>query len=122
MNRTPLTRKTPLKRGSSELKTKTFLRQKVPLRKRSEKMSEIYRTQRIPLVIEMLEESPWCSARLKHCTRRATDVHEVKSRARGGSITDKDNCITLCRHCHTFITEHPRWAKEHGWSKSSWDE
>lgn len=121
MKRSPLVRKTPMKRGSS-LQSRTYLRQKVPLKKRSDKMAEIYKNERIPLVIEMLAESPWCAARLQGCTHRSVDVHEVKSRGRGGSITDKANCRTLCRHCHDWITTHPKWSKEHGWSKSSWDD
>lgn len=51
---------------------------------------------------------------------RATDVHEIKSRARGGSITDLDNLAVLCRPCHTFITENPYQAAAESWSVSSW--
>lgn len=44
----------------------------------------------------------------------ATDVHELKTRARGGSITELSNCIALCRGCHSWITEHPAWATAKG--------
>ena len=54
------------------------------------------------------------------CSGIPTDVHEIKTRARGGSITDPDNCLALCRGCHTFITEHPAWALEHGFVVHSW--
>jgi len=50
----------------------------------------------------------------------ATDVHEIKTRARGGSITDPMNCIALCRSCHRFITENPAFAETHGFIVPSW--
>jgi hypothetical protein len=54
------------------------------------------------------------------CWGQPTDVHEIKTRARGGSITDPDNCLALCRACHAYITEHPQWALEHGYVVHSW--
>lgn len=36
--------------------------------------------------------------------RRATDPHEVLSRARGGSIVDPANIKILCRECHDLVT------------------
>jgi len=64
-----------------------------------------------------------CEARIGGmCTKWATDVHEVKTRGRGGSITNPDNCRALCRMCHTFITGNPKWSGENGWTKHSWDE
>jgi hypothetical protein len=62
-----------------------------------------------------------CQAQVPGCSLHATDVHEIKTRARGGSITDPDNCIALCRSCHSWITEHPAWAGEHGFMLHSWD-
>jgi 5-methylcytosine-specific restriction endonuclease McrA len=44
------------------------------------------------------------------CTGTATDVHEVVSRARGGSVTDLANCVHLCRDCHRYAHEHPAIA------------
>lgn len=60
-------------------------------------------------------------ARCAMCNARADDLHEVLSRARGGSITDPENIRPLCRPCHTYITEHPAWAEANGWSKNSWE-
>lgn len=88
------------------------------LRPRSSKVSETYRKERIPLVIALLEERPVC----ERCTSaRSTDVHEIKSRARGGSITDIDNLAALCRPCHSWITTNPRLAHAEGWLKNSWE-
>lgn len=58
-----------------------------------------------------------CAAQLDGCSGMATDGHELLSRARGGSITDPDNIVPLCRSCHRFVTEHPAWAQEHGWAR-----
>ena len=52
-----------------------------------------------------------------NCGSRADDLHEILSRARGGSISDPENCIPLCRTHHTWVTEHPIEAKEMGLSK-----
>lgn len=90
-----------------------------PLRRRSKKTSSIYRTQRIPLVIELLADQPPC----QRCQQAiATEVHEIKSRARGGSILDRDNLACLCHTCHAWITTHPAAATEEGWLKHSWDD
>ena len=58
---------------------------------------------------------PWCP-------NRADDLHEVLSRARGGSITDEGNTVPLFRGCHTVITyTEPQWAYEFGLLKHSWE-
>ena len=87
------------------------------MRARSRKMTKIY-VERRKLVAEMLEENPIC----KRCKERAsTEVHEILSRARGGSILDKDNCVALCNRCHFWITTNPAQAKADGWLKNSWE-
>ena len=53
----------------------------------------------------------------QRCGRLADDLHEILSRARGGSISDPENCVPLCRPCHDEITTHPLQAKEEGWSR-----
>ena len=88
-----------------------------PLRHRSKKTAKVYREQRIPLVRELLQDNPAC----QRCQQAAaTDVHELKSRARGGSITDPDNLALLCRPCHSWVTTHPAEATEQGWLRPSW--
>jgi hypothetical protein len=51
------------------------------------------------------------------CGRMAQDAHEVVSRARGGSIVDRENIVPLCRLCHDFITCNPLLAEREGLSK-----
>lgn len=89
------------------------------LKPRSAKMANLYATQRRKIVAELLANQPLCAK----CMRTyACDVHEIKSRARGGSITDLENLIVLCRECHSWITTHPAEALEQGWLKNSWDD
>lgn len=55
------------------------------------------------------------------CVQRVTEVHEVLTRARGGSITDRTNMRGLCSEHHRYITEHPAWAAENGWMRHAWE-
>lgn len=87
------------------------------LRPRSKKTAKVYRTQRIPLVIELLSEEPLC----ERCqSALATEVHELKSRARGGSILDRSNLACLCHLCHAWVTTNPKDATAEGWLRPSW--
>lgn len=82
-------------------------------------MESLYATQRRKIVADLLGDHPLCA----RCNREyASDVHELKSRARGGSITDLENLVVLCRACHTWITQNPKLALEQGWLKNSWDD
>jgi CRISPR/Cas system-associated endoribonuclease Cas2 len=65
-----------------------------------------------------------CQAGMFGCTFHATDVHEIKTRARGGEIvaTDGDltNFLSLCRSCHHVITINPAWSERNGFMIPSW--
>lgn len=80
-------------------------------------MNKLY-VQRRRLVALILEEVPTCQ---KCHVARSTEVHELVSRARGGSIIDRSNCVALCHRCHSWITTHPREATAQGWMLHSWD-
>lgn len=121
MKRTPLRRRKPL-----SAKPSTGTKKALPYR--SKKMEQIY-VERRRLVKEMLEANPLCEGgeliwhfdTSHRCTRTTTEVHEILTRARGGSILDKDNCVALCHSCHAWITEHPKEAHAMGMMKNSWD-
>ena len=90
----------------------------VLMRQRSAKTEKIYRTKRRNLVRSLLFERPVC----QRCNAdRSHDIHEKKSRARGGSITDVENLVALCRPCHSWVTDHPKEAHEQGWLLWSWE-
>jgi 5-methylcytosine-specific restriction endonuclease McrA len=96
---------------------RTPLKRSAGLKPRSAKRSKVYRESRVPLVIALLEARPNC----ERCrVARSVDVHERKSRARGGSILDEANLVCLCRPCHSWVTENPRAAEDEGWSLPSW--
>jgi hypothetical protein len=61
-----------------------------------------------------------CEARLSMCQWEGTDVHELKTRGRGGDPNDESNCILLCRLCHRYITDNPAWSEENGFVLPSW--
>lgn len=46
--------------------------------------------------------------------RPFTDMHEVLTRGRGGSPTDPQNILLVCRECHVWITTHEWEARGMG--------
>ena len=85
------------------------------------KKRAVLNRQRKQLRDALVAEQAPCEAHLEGCGRVGTDLHELLTRARGGSIVDRDNTAWLCRPCHRKITENPAWADHHGWTISSWD-
>lgn len=65
-------------------------------------------------VKRILDERLLCEARIAGCSMMPSDVHEICSRGRGGSIIDDENVLALCRPCHQFVTVNPAWAAENG--------
>jgi hypothetical protein len=123
VKRTPLARKTPLK-ARTPLKAKTAparangLRQRKPIPQVSRKRAGQIRERRAMLQAKypdmVLCEVPYCN-------EVATDPHEPKTRARGGSTTDPGNCRAICRKHHREIhDEEPEWAYLGGFLKHSW--
>lgn len=58
----------------------------------------------------------------QRCHRaEATDPHEFVPRSAGGSITDRENIVGLCRLCHEAVHSSPEQAYAEGWLLHSWD-
>jgi len=92
------------------------------LRSRSKKTEAKYRVRR-KLVEELLSTRTRCEAGIEGiCTSRSVDVHEIKTRGRGGSILDRANLLCLCRPCHQYVTEHPKEAHALGLVVHAWEE
>ncbi len=106
------------------------------MKHRSAKKSKEYVLRR-KLVEELLAERPGCEAcaafatfdKVRPVIRPSVDVHEIKSRGRGGSILDKRNLITVCRFpCHSRITTDATGASEMlglmlpSWAQDEWYE
>ena len=105
----PLERRTPLQ-GSGQLERGT------PIRKVSAKRAKANRERRAMVDRLYPDRQPMCGR--PGCPRWADDLHEPLTRARGGSITDPDNQVPLCRPCHDELTFTPEselgWAYELG--------
>lgn len=87
---------------------------RTPLRARSQKMAALY-VQRRKVVRDLLAERPWCQIRWDAgCQGMSVDVDEILSRAQGGSILDRDNLQTTCRHCHQQKHYNPTEADARG--------
>jgi hypothetical protein len=81
-----------------------------PVSKKRQSLNVLRRS----FVKKILNERMMCEARIQGCSYRPTDVHEILTRGRGGSIVSEENVLALCRNCHHFITVEPAWAKENG--------
>ena len=96
-------------------KSRTPLVSRTPVPQRSAKTAKVYRTTRIPLVVETLEARPWCEIRWDgNCTGRATTLHELRKRSQGGSITDPANVIPACAFCNEAVEDNPTEAHRRG--------
>jgi len=120
VKRSPIQRKTPLKRGDSQLK-------RTPLKQVSKKRAKLNR-ERATFVKSYLSRQPTCeagrvieTADVRHrCSITAVDVHEMLTRARGGSIVDEANVLALCRACHDWIHDNPKRATELAFLRSQY--
>ncbi len=106
MKRTPLKRKTPLKRTGS-------------LSPVSKKRAKTNRARRA-FVKEELDKRRYCEAHIPEvCTRYSTEIHEPILRSLGGSILDAANSVAICRMCHIWVHNNVAEAKKLGLIKSN---
>lgn len=139
LKRTPLRSRTSLKRSTVPIRSvektsrgtptsASSTKGRAPLKQRSDKMARVYAEERVPLVVRLLAERPWCEAcpvyaeadgKGTYVRRRSVDLHEVLSRGRGGSITDEANILCVCRPCHDRIGHSPKQAEALGLLKAS---
>lgn len=98
------------------------LARRTPVRQVSAKRAAENRKRRA-MIDALYPERPRCAR--PGCTALADDIHEPLTRGRGGSITDPENAVPLCRACHDEITFRPEselgWAYEAGLLRHSWD-
>ena len=118
-----------MKKPRKPLKRTPLKRSTKPIKQRSKKREKLYESRR-PFVAGLLAEFPWCQAcevfaahdsKVTFVRRKSVDVHELVRRSQGGSILDKENCITVCRPCHTRIGNYPQLAFDLGLAKRSWE-
>ncbi len=112
--RTPLRRTTPLARGTTPLRRRR-------IRQVSAKRAALAPARAKALTIVRRRSGGRCEAQVAPgCTYVATDGHERLTRAAGGSITDPDNILDLCRACHTWAHDHRKAAERYGVLVSRW--
>jgi len=109
-------RRTELKR--TEFRTRSALPRVMHLQGRSAKSAAEDR-ERGRVLRSLFPEPVVCA--VPECMQVATDPHEPLTRARGGSITDPDNILGICRHHHSEIHAEPAWAYELGLLRHSWE-
>ena len=132
-------KRTPLRRDSAK-NWATIQKNRKPLRKVSKKRAKEQRI-RSSMIRELVKErGDRCEApalaminlidrqdehsetKVKSlswgCNGWADDVHEPLTRGRGGSITDPENMILVCRSCHDWIHAHPLSASDFGLLRS----
>lgn len=110
---TPLKRQTRMRPGRCRSFNST-LRTRSP---KAQKLAPIRRD----FVRVMLSTHPVCQVQWDEgCQGRSVDVHEPKTRARGGSILSVRNAVATCRPCHDAIHANPLEAHARGFLKSRW--
>lgn len=77
-------------------------------KKRQAALKEYYKVR-----LAYLWDNPTCEVCQESC---ATEIHHKLPRGRGGKLSDLNNFLAVCRACHTFITDHPQWAVEKGYT------
>ena len=60
-----------------------------------------------------------CRARGLGKANQATDKHERIMRSMGGDPLDANNCLAVCRDCHSWLHSHPNEATKLGLLKSN---
>ena len=108
---------------SKRLKQPVPMSRTTRIKARSAKRARVYREQRAPLVAELLALFPVCQIQWdENCTQRATTVHELLKRSRGGSIVQRSNCVTACVYCNGAVEDNPEEAHARGFALHSWED
>ena len=97
MKRTPLKRKTPLRRSGRKLR---------PVSIKRAKQNKEYSVLRM----EYLNKNPFCSI----CEKPACDIHHKKGRF-GERLNNSEFFMAVCRGCHEWIHANPQisYAKDY---------
>lgn len=116
------------KRASASVEVTTrgrkVIARRTPIKAVSAKRARENRERRAMLE-EMFPEPENVMCVVPGCCDGADDAHEPMTRGRGGSITDPDNVVPICRQHHAEVTFKPEselgWAYELGILRHGWD-
>lgn len=98
---------------------RTPLKRRTPLRKVSTKQARIQRARRKIARDMERDGAVLCAVRWERCENLASDLHELLPRGRGGDATLSENIIPVCRKCHDMLHLHVERAESEGWLKKS---
>lgn len=85
--------------------------------KSTKKKTEDREYSKLRIIFFNKEENQLCIVRhIAICTGQATDIHHTMGR--GVYLLKTNTWIPVCRHCHNWIENHPKQAKELGFSSS----
>lgn len=115
VKRSPLVRKTPLKRTGFSKANRSAIHPKPrpalrPVSPKREREQRIY----AKLRKEFLANNPICQVRYCCYGDPASDCHHAAGRI-GSLYLDMEYFVAACRKCHNHIHAFPGWARFHGW-------
>ena len=97
---------------------------RVAISRRSKKREAEYAgpTGRRAFVKAYLQMNRACVVQVEGCNSLAQDIHEKIPRSAMGAIVPGEKATeqgqvfyAVCRQCHSYIHDNPKWAKEKGW-------
>jgi hypothetical protein len=126
-------KRSPMKRGDSQLQRSSMKRtggpdrsgelKRTPMKQRSTKRAEFMREDRVPRIEAMVKDGRGCEigpelSRLgvrlvrRHCKGGIEGLHERRKRSAGGSLTNDDNLVPACNYCNGWIEDNPDTVRE----------
>ena len=106
MKRSPLKRKTPMKRGASAMKRTRI----APVSKKRQKEGSEY--SRLRKEFLLAHPRCMCEGRIPGCTALSTEVHHAAKR--GVNYLRVDTWRALSSHCHAWCEQHRKQAEAMG--------
>ena len=106
MKRSPLKRKTPLKR-SGKLR---------PVSKKRAGQNKVYSARRREFLLKHLYDCCPVMMAIKNEWHGVTDVHHVQNRE-SERLNDVSQWMAVSREGHIYLHNHPNTARMHGWLK-----
>ncbi len=106
--KTPLIRKTALKRNQTPIKRTPVKKKFYVIKKVSDKHAADLKLY-YPMAAEFKKKNPYCLAKLSGCTYYTVFVHH--RRGRGIWLLVVDTWLPVCHNCHDIIEMNPEVAK-----------
>ena len=75
-----------------------------PIRKISVKHQQTINEFKV-IAKRFLEKRPYCEAKLKGCTYKATDPHHIAGKISKEQYLNEEDLLPVCRSCHTIIEQ-----------------